>query len=65
MKVPQFDIEIKAYSKKELRLLYGVKQDVFRNWLNRIKEHIPDYNQNTRILTPAQVKAIIEKLGEP
>ncbi len=65
MKSPLFDIEIKSYSKKELRQLYGVKQDVFRSWLKRIETHIPNYNPNIRILTPAQVKVIVEKLGEP
>ena len=65
MKVPQFEIEIKAYTKKELRLLYGVTQDVFRRWLKPFESDIPNYNPHARILTPAQVKVIIEKLGEP
>lgn len=65
MKVPHFDIEIKSYTKKEIRLLYKVTQDVLRRWLKPIQKDLPNYNPNARIFTPAQVRVIFEKLGEP
>lgn len=65
MKSPLFDAEIKAYSKKEICVMYNIKQDVLRRWLKPIKDLLPHYNPSARILTPAQVKIIFEQLGEP
>jgi hypothetical protein len=65
MKVPHFDIEIKSYTKKEIRVLYNVTQDVLRRWLKPFEKDLPNYNTNSRIFTPAQVRVIFEKLGEP
>jgi Domain of unknown function (DUF4248) len=65
MKVPHFDIEIKSYTKKEIRVLYNVTQDVLRRWLKPFEKDLPNYNPNARIFTPAQVRVIFEKLGEP
>ena len=65
MKSPLFDIEIKAYSKKEICKMYNISQDVLRRWLKPIEGLLPYYNPFSRIFTPAQVKVIFEKIGEP
>lgn len=57
--------EIKIYRKKELRLMYDIKEDTLRLWLNAIKGKIPHYNPNCKILSPLQIKAIFEHYGEP
>jgi hypothetical protein len=56
---------IKTYSKKELRLLYNLSEDVFRGWLNRIKDKIPHYDPTCKLLSPLQVEAIFKHYGEP
>ena len=58
-------ILIKTYSKKELRLMYDIKEDTLRVWLNAIKGKIPYYNPNCKVLSPLQIKAIFEHYGEP
>ena len=65
MKSPLFETEIKAYSKKEICIMYNIKQDVLRRWLKPIEGLLPYYNPLARIFTPAQVKVIFEQLGEP
>jgi hypothetical protein len=56
------DFEIKAYSKKELRLKYKIGRGTFYKWLKRI----PDFDPNTgKIFTPAQVQQIVDHLGTP
>ena len=58
-------MQIKTYKKKELRALYNVSADVFNNWLKGIEGIIPNYHRTTKVLTPKQVKVIIEELGDP
>ena len=58
-------IEAKTYTKKELRLLYNISEDAFRRWLNRIKNKLPHYDPNCKILSPLQVKVFFEHYGEP
>lgn len=55
---------IKAYSKKELVILYNVSADTFRKWLNEIGIMNPTI-KNAKILSPKIVEQIVEKLGEP
>lgn len=53
----------KVYTKKELRILYGVSRSTFSKWM---KEIFPDPQKiNTKLLTPSMVKTIFEKIGEP
>lgn len=58
-------MRIKAYTKKELRLLYGISRETFNKWLQPIKAFLPHYQPSAKILTPAQVKVIFEHWGEP
>jgi hypothetical protein len=55
--------EIKAYTKKELRLLYGIPYYSFRRWLKEIPETQSSSRKNW--LTVAQVEAIIKTYGIP
>ncbi len=58
-------MKIQSYSKAELRTLYNVSPDVFNNWLKGIEGIIPNYHRTIKVLTPKQVKVIIEELGDP
>jgi len=52
----------RAMSKAELAQAAGVSQDTFRQWLHRIEAEVPDYDKKQRLLTPAQVKVVSERL---
>ena len=56
--------EIKSYSKKELRELYGVSQRVFSTWLNKIREKLISKKRGN-VLPPADVEIIIQIFGKP
>ncbi len=58
-------MQIKTYTKKELRALYNVSRETFTKWINKFAKDIPDYNHKSKLLTPAQVRVIVELLGEP
>lgn len=54
-------------SKSEIASEYGISINTFKKW---IKPFIADleavnYNREAKILTPAQVDVIYEKLGKP
>ena len=51
----------RALSKKELAALYGVGKDTFRRWLQKAGLHFG----TSKILTAAQVEAIVRVLGPP
>lgn len=55
--------EIKAYTKKELRLMYGIPESSFRRWLKELPETKTPCMKNW--LTPIQVEAIIKAYGVP
>ena len=55
--------EIKAYTKKELRLMYGIPQCAFRRWLIELPETKTPCMKNW--LTAIQVEAIIRAYGVP
>jgi len=55
---------IKAYSKKELALMYNVSAETFRKWLN-VAGVMNDEIKNVQILTPKIVELIVARLGEP
>lgn len=56
---------VKTYTKSQLRDLYNVSEDTFRRWLADIVEHLPNYNPRCKILSPLQVKVLVENYGEP
>lgn len=55
--------EIKAYTKKELRLMYGIPESSFRRWLKELPETKAPSMKNW--LTAIQVEAIINAYGIP
>lgn len=55
--------KIPSYTKGELAAKYEVSLWIFRIWLKPFKDDIGAYNG--RCYTPAQVKIIFEKLGDP
>jgi hypothetical protein len=55
--------DIKAYTKKELRLLYGIPEASFRRWLKALPETNNTGQKNW--LTAIQVEAIIKAYGVP
>lgn len=55
--------EIKAYTKKDLRQLYGVPECTFRRWLKAIPETNNTGRKNW--LNAIQVEAIIKTYGVP
>jgi transposase len=58
-------MQIKTYSKKELRNLYNISADVFNKWLQEIEHQLPHYKRSDKVLSPAQVKIFIEEFGAP
>lgn len=54
---------IKAFTKKELRLLYGIPEASFRRWLKGVPETSSTGRKNW--LTALQVEAIIKMYGVP
>ena len=52
-----------AYSKGELKNLYNISWHQLRLWLEPFKEAIGEYKGGK--YTPAQIKIIFDKLGEP
>jgi hypothetical protein len=54
---------IRAYTKKELRLLYEIPKATFRRWMDEVPETaVPD---RKNWLTAVQVEAIIRTYGVP
>ena len=56
--------EIKAYSKRELAGLYGISVFTLMVWIDPFKI-IAEERKKCSILTPVEVKKIVEKIGEP
>jgi hypothetical protein len=54
---------LRAYTKKELRLLYGIPVSSFRNWLKGVSQTSNTGRKNW--LTVIQVEAIIKMYGVP
>ncbi len=70
------DFIIRAYTKKELALMYfpdsapRTAVNHLMSWIRRCTSlwqqlQQMDYSINSKTLTPRQVKAIVEQLGEP
>lgn len=60
-KQPPF--EIMVYSKKDLRIMYGVPEYCFRKWLRALEETKNTGRRN--YLTPLEVEAVIKNYGVP
>jgi hypothetical protein len=56
---------IKAYTKSELRIAYGVSRETLNKWLKAIEYLLPHYTPTAKVLTPAQIKVVFEELGTP
>lgn len=57
------EVRITARSRTDLSRQYGVCLNTFNGWL---KELLPELHRSRKsVFTPAQVKQIFEKLGEP
>ncbi|GIV33715.1 MAG: hypothetical protein KatS3mg031_1250 [Chitinophagales bacterium] len=62
---------IRVYGKSELARMYGISLKTLGKWIARLRPHCPgvfpdkEAYKRTRLLTPAQVRAIVEHVGEP
>lgn len=61
---------IRVYGKSELARKYGISLKTLGNWITRLRKFHPDMfpdkeDKRKHLLTPAQVKKIIEHVGEP
>jgi hypothetical protein len=57
-------MQVKTYSKKELRQLYNVSPDKFNKWLQEIETQLPHYKRIDKVLSPEQVRIIFQEYGE-
>lgn len=49
--------------KSELAAQYGVSYRVFKSWIEKNKDQIPNWDKSSKYLYPAQVEAIKKILG--
>jgi hypothetical protein len=56
----QLPIEVRPYSMKELRHIYGLSFQTFKNWIEPL-----NLKRNGRYYTPEQVEIIFNYLGVP
>ena len=56
-------VPLRAYTKKELRKLYGISFRTWNEWTNKYKDELNI--GNAYILTVKQVEAIFERFGVP
>jgi hypothetical protein len=57
---------IRAMTKAQLQLAYGISQDVWYTWMNRLPAEIRAQIPATRtVLTPAEVKLLVDHWGDP
>ena len=57
------DVPIRAYTVKEIAMLYRVCKQTFRKWIKPFEDEIGE--RNGHFYTVKQVRVIIEKLGMP
>ncbi|MCD6068901.1 MAG: hypothetical protein K0S33_3727 [Bacteroidetes bacterium] len=62
-KIKPVGCELKAYTKKELRLLYGIPESTFKRWLKAVAETADTGRKNW--LNLIQVEALFRKYGVP
>lgn len=60
-------IKIKSYSKKELRIMYGIQPYILTRWFKEIENKLAKhgYTPQTRVLKPIHVKIFVEFHGQP
>lgn len=62
------NFEIKAYTKAELSIKYGISRVTLKVWFKRINEKIKTFEpaENSKhILTPQEVKIFVDYVGYP
>lgn len=59
----QIQVRLKAYSTKELAVMYDVSEKIFRTWLTPFKNEIG--KKAGRFYTPKQAQIIFERVGIP
>ena len=52
----------KSMTKKQLCAIAGCSPKTFRIWMRKIEKDIPGYQPSQRLLTPIQVKRVMELL---
>jgi len=62
--------QIKVYAKKQMAELYHVSLKTFMKWIEPLRERFPELfpakeKDHSHLLTPKQVKTIVDFLGEP
>ena len=63
MSIENQKLEVKAYSTKELSLIYQVSDKTFKKWIDPFMDEIGQ--KRGRLYTINQVKTIFLKLGTP
>jgi hypothetical protein len=56
-------IPLKAYTKKDIRIFYGLSERTFKEWIKPFRKELGIGNGH--FLTVTQVKYIFEKFGVP
>jgi hypothetical protein len=57
------EVQLKAYSLKELSIIYECSPKTMRTWIKPLKEKLG--SRNGHYYTPKQVRIIFERLGVP
>jgi len=57
-------VPIQAYSKAEIRRIYGISTDTLRNWYKRANIYSEEIKQ-AKILTAKQVQLTFDTFGYP
>lgn len=55
-------MKYQAMTKKQLSALAGCSAKTFSRWMRKIENDIPGYRPTQRLLTPLQVKRVMELL---
>lgn len=60
-------MKIRAYSKSELALMYGVSVQTLNKWIERMPDNLEEmgYSSLDKIFTAKMVRAIVSHLGCP
>lgn len=60
-------VPVKSYSKAELAQMYGIRRETLMLWIRPFltEMEVLGYRHFQKTLTPAMIKLIFDKLGEP
>lgn len=60
-------VQVKAYYKKELAVMYNVCAKTFASWIHTYLDELTKfgYTKTTKLLRPEVVRFLFERLGEP